>query len=165
MCSLLHKSFMTELEHSLLKRPIIEPWQVWLENGIKDCPAINSNLVKSLHEFCCTALRIVASVISLIDSHCWAVHKVSTKRSNIPLLEKYDIVVSLNIKNGTKVVRLTTDFGISTTLTTVLNNKDKIISLFLSDYMQKHDAVSGNPKSQRTLLALARLWHWTKKTL
>jgi len=39
----------------------------------------------------------------------------------------------------------------------------KISHFFLSDCTQKHNTVSGNP-NQRTLLTLARLCHWTKKT-
>jgi len=47
-------------------------------------------------------------------------------------VEKYDIVVSFNSKNGTKVAKPARDFDIPrTTLTTNLKNKDKIISHIL----------------------------------
>jgi len=49
-----------------------------------------------------------------------------SKKSNIPLWKKYDIVVSFNSENGTKVAKIARDFNIpTTTLTTVLKNKDK----------------------------------------
>jgi len=67
-------------------------------------------------------------------------------RSNIRLWKKYDVVVSFNRENGTKVAIL-----ISQELRLP---KNKVV--FLSEYAQKHDKVCGNP-TQRTLLTLATL--------
>jgi len=81
-------------------------WDVtgWHNNGIKDC-TISSNGGKSL-EFYCTVVGSVAPVVCLINSLCEAVCKLLIKRSSIPLWKKYDIVVSLNSKTGTKVIKL-----------------------------------------------------------
>jgi len=84
---------------------------VWRENGIKGC-AINSYGGKSLHGFYCTASRIVATVVSLIDCLGGAVRKLSYKRSGIALWKKYDIVVLFNSENGVKVAELARDFDI-----------------------------------------------------
>jgi len=82
-----------------------------------------------LHEFYCTVLGIVVELVSLINSLGGAQRKLSNKRSSILLWKKYDIVVSLNSKNGTKVAKLPRDFDVPRkTLAKVLKNKDKIIS-------------------------------------
>jgi len=96
----------------------------------------------------------------LIDSLDGAAGKLSNKRSSNPLWKEYDIIVSLNSENRTKVPKLAKYFDIpTTTLTTDSKNKDKIIShFFLSEHTRKHDTVSSNP-NQRTLLTLARLCH------
>ena len=80
----------------------------------------------------CAVLVIVATVVSLIDSLGGVVRKLSNKRRNIPLDgKKYDIVVSLNSDMRTNVEKLAKDFDIpTTTLTTVSQNKNKIISPF-----------------------------------
>jgi len=58
---------------------------------------------------------------------------LSNRKSSSLLWKKYDIVVSLNTENKTKVAKLTKDFDIpKTTMTTVLKNKDKMISHFFS---------------------------------
>jgi len=61
------------------------------------------------------------------------------------------------------VAKLATDFDIpTTTLTTTLKNKDKIIyHFFSSEHARKHDTVCGIP-SQGRLLTLARLWYCTE---
>jgi len=85
-----------------------------------------------LHVLYCAVLVIVATVVSLIDSLGGVVRKLSNKRRNIPLDgKKYDIVVSLNSDMRTNVEKLAKDFDIpTTTLTTVSQNKNKIISPF-----------------------------------
>jgi len=82
---------------------------------MKDC-TISSNGNKSLHEFSYAALGTVVTAVSLINSLCGAVHKLSTKRSSIPLWKSpwYDIIVLLSNKNGTYVVKLAKDFNIPT---------------------------------------------------
>ena len=74
------------------------------------------------------------TVVNLIDGLGGIVWKLSNKRSGISFWKKYDIVVSLNSENGTKVPQVSRDFDIPRrTLTTVPKNKVKIIShLFLS---------------------------------
>jgi len=57
---------------------------------------------------------------------------LSNRKSSILLWKKYDIVVSLNTENGTKVAKLTKDFDIPSMLTTVSKNKDEVISHFFS---------------------------------
>jgi len=112
---------------------IVEPWQVWRDNAIKES-AIISNGGKSLHELYCTELGVVTTVICLIDSRCGAVRKLSTKRSSTPLWKTHGIVVSLNSGKCTKVAKLAR-FDIPTTLTIVSKNKYKINShFFLSKY-------------------------------
>jgi len=58
------------------------------------------------------------------------------------------------------MAKLARDFDIPRmTLTTVSKNKDKkLYHIFLSEYMQRHDSVSGNPK-QRTHFTLDRFQH------
>jgi len=58
------KSFTTEYDRIQVKWLIVEPWQLWRENGIKDC-AISTNGGKSLYEFYCAVLGIVATIDSL----------------------------------------------------------------------------------------------------
>jgi len=70
-----------------------------------DC-VISSNGRKSLPEIYCAVLGIVANVVSLIDSLGGAMRTVSNKRSRIPFWKKYDMVVSLNSENGTKVANI-----------------------------------------------------------
>jgi len=136
---------------------------VWRGNGIKDC-AISSNGGKSLHELYCTIIGIVATVVSLINSLGGAVRKLSNIRSNIPLCEKYGIVVLLNSENGTKVAKLAKDFDIYTkTLTKFTKKRQNNFSFFLTRAHAKTRYISCNP-NQRTLLSLARLWHSTKKS-
>jgi len=89
------------------------------ENGLKDC-AIRSNGGKSLHEFYCTVvLGIVATAVSLID--LGGLREVSNKSSSIPLWKQYDVVVSLNSENDTKLAKLVKDFDIPTTTLTALS--------------------------------------------
>jgi len=85
--------------------------------------------------------------------------KLLIKRSNIPLWKKYDIIVSLNGENGTKVGKIVKDLDLPTMmLTKVSKNKNKIIShFFLSEYMLKHDTVCDDPNQR--ILTFARLWH------
>jgi len=77
----------------------------------------------------------VHTVVSLINSLCGAVRKLSNKRSSrpIPLLKKHDIVVSLNSENGSKVAKLAKDFDTpTTTLTTISKHmKTKKFMTFL----------------------------------
>jgi len=69
-----------------VKRPIIEPWQI--------CDFSNGD--KSLHEFYCKVLGIVATVVSLINSHGGAVRELPNKTNRISLWKKCGILVSLN---------------------------------------------------------------------
>jgi len=62
-------------------RVIFEAWLVWRENGFKYL--VIRNVGKSLHEFYCTVLGIVATVVSLIDSLGEAVRNLSNRRSSI----------------------------------------------------------------------------------
>ena len=56
---------------------------------------------------------------------------MSSKRTNLPLRKKYDVVSQFKNGNGTAVAKLAKDFEISrTTLISILKNKDKTISDF-----------------------------------
>ena len=61
-----------------------------------------------------TALGIVATVVSLIDSLGGAVCKFSNKRSSILLWKRHDVVVLIDSENGTKKANAK-DFDIPTT--------------------------------------------------
>ena len=126
------------------ERPIVDPWQVWRENG-----AI-SNGGKSLHKFYCTALGVVATVVSLTDSLGGAVCKLSNKRSSIPDGKS---MTSL-FRSTAKMVRRVAKFqkiSISKERRWLqFRKRMKIISHFsLLEYTRKHNTVSSNP-NQRT---------------
>jgi len=90
----------------------------------------NKYFMTEVHEFYCAVLG-------------GAVRKLSNKRSNIALCKNFDIVVSLNCENDAKQAKLANDIYIPTTLTTVSNNEDKIISDFLlSEYTRNQDTAS-----------------------
>jgi len=93
---------------------------------------------------CSTVLAIVATAVSLIAYLIGAARNMSSKRSSSPLWERHDIVASFNTENGTKVAKLAGDFDIpTTTLTTILKNKDKIICTYEAG--RSNERVSGNP--------------------
>ena len=72
--------------------------------------------------------------------------KLSNKTSDIPLWKKYDIVVSIIGKNGTKVAKHAKDFDIpTTTFATILK-----IKTIISDYEagRSNETVGGNPDQQ-----------------
>jgi len=86
---------------------------------------VSSNGGKLLNEFYCKG--VVATAVSLINRFGGAMREVLNEGSCIQLWKKYDITVSLNTENDTKVAELGNNFDIPTTaLTTVSKNKSLI---------------------------------------
>jgi len=114
---------------------------------------------------CCTVLRIIATVVSLIDSFVGAVRKVSNKGRSFSLWKKYGWHRCFaSQRKWYESGEICKTFQYSSNVGYVLkkDKAKKTSRCFLSEYTRTHNSVSGNP-NQRILSTLARLWHWSRK--
>ena len=98
--------------------------------------------------------RLVATVVSLIDSLGGPVRKLSNKRSSIPLWKKNDIVVSFNDENGIEVPKLARDFDIpKTTLTRTKTFGDPCVPNAFFETFWKHIFIDSSKYKMRKMHA------------